>query len=159
MNTLVIFFSLTGRTHYEAKRIAEAENAERYEVYERPHRSILSAYLSGVAQARRHKTVNVEPIAVRMSDYDRIIIMCPVWGGAPAPVFNTILNEMEEGQSVEILLTSSSGRIRKPEALKSYVEGKGIKVARLDVIKTIDLKKRDRNREKKLADADKNGEV
>ena len=150
MNTLVIFFSLSGRTHYEAKRIAEQEKAERYEVYERPARSLLNAYLVGVSQARRHKKVNVEPIAVRPCDYDRVIIMCPVWGGAPAPVFNTILDEVDEGQSVEILLTSNSGRVRKPAALKRYVESKGIKVDRLEVIKTIDLKKRDKNRRRKM---------
>ncbi len=150
MNTIVIFFSFSGRTHYEAKRIAEQENAERYEVYERPHRSLLNAYLVGTVQARKHKAVNVEPIAVRPRDYDRIIIMCPVWAGAPAPVFNTILNEIDEGQSVEILLTSSSGKVRKPAALKKYVESKGIKVDSLEVIKTIDLKKRDKNRAKRI---------
>ena len=159
MDTLVIFYSLSGRTHYEAKRIAELENAERYEVYERPPRSLLNAYLSGTIQARKHKTVGVEPIAVRPGDYDRVIIMCPVWGGAPAPAFNTILSEIEAGQHVEILLTASSGKIRKPEALKKYVESKGSVVDRLEVIKTIDLKKRDRNREKRMKEAEKNGSV
>lgn len=151
MDTLVIFYSFTGRTHYEAKRLAEQENAEVYEVFERQHRSRANAYFFGVAAARRRKKASVEPIAVRFADYEKTVIMCPVWGGSPAPAFNNIVGELTEGCRVDIILTSSSGRVRKPESIRSFVEKTGAVVDKLEVIKTIDLRKRDRKREKKLS--------
>ena len=144
MVTLVIYYSFSGRTHYEAKRLAELVGGELYEVREQKHRSQLSAYLFGAPQARRRATVILEPIAVRMEDYDRIIIMCPIWGGWPAPAFNSVIKELPLGTNVDIYLTSDSGKARDLDAVKQGVELRGAHVGQIGVIKTVDLHKRDK---------------
>ncbi|MBO4847551.1 MAG: flavodoxin family protein [Clostridia bacterium] len=146
MNTLVLFYSLTGRTHYEAKRIAQECGGELYEVREQRRRSLLSAYLFGPRQARKRTYVYVEPIAVRMEEYDRIIILSPIWGGRPAPAFNTIVSELPAGREVEIVLTSDTGRVKDREGIVARTERMGVTVTDFRVIKTEDLKKRDRRR-------------
>ncbi|MBO4562018.1 MAG: flavodoxin family protein [Clostridia bacterium] len=150
MNTLVLYYSLTGRTHYEAKRKAEALSGELYEVREQRRRSLLSANIFGPGQARKRALVFVEPIAVRMEEYDRIVILCPIWGGYPAPAFNSIVAELPAGKEVEIVLTSDTGRAKALDELKTRVERMGVTVTRLEVIRTEDLKKRDRRRRKRM---------
>ncbi|MBR0135058.1 MAG: hypothetical protein IJM18_02560 [Clostridia bacterium] len=149
MDTLVMFFSFTGRTHYEAKRKAEEVEGELYEVREQKRRSLWSAYLFGPYQARRRKPVIIEPVAINLEEYDRIILMCPVWGGMPAPAFNAMLKELPSGKTVDVLLTSDSGKARSAEELKKRMELSGLKVGEISVIKTMDLRKRDRLHDKK----------
>lgn len=144
MVTLVVYYSYTGRTHYEAKRIAERIGAELYEVREQKHRSHLNAYLLGPVQARRRKEIIMEPIAVRMEDYDKVIIMSPIWGGWPAPAFSMVVRELTPGINVEVYLTSDSGKAKDLAAVRRWVELRGAHVNHIQVIKTIDLKERDR---------------
>ena len=144
MDTLVIFYSLTGRTHYEAKHLAQEIGAERYEVYERKHRSKLNVSLTGRYQARKRVNILIEPIAVDFNDFERIIIMTPIWGGYPAPAFNSILNEIPQGKQIEVILTSDTGKMKDEKEIKKIVESRGCLLAKLEVMKTIDLKKRDK---------------
>ena len=156
MYSLIIYYSLTGRTHYEAKRLSEKLEAEIYEVREQKHRSLWNAYLFGPSQAKARKYVVVEPIAVNLEDYDRIIIMCPIWGGYPAPAFNTIVRELPVGREVELYFTSDSGRARDLDSIRKRVELQGVHVTDVKVIKTEDLKKRDRRRQKRMKAEERN---
>ena len=149
MDTLVMYFSYSGRTHYEAKRTAERVDGELYEVREQRRRSMLSLYLLGPRQARKKSFVYVEPIAVNLSEYDRVIILCPIWGGWPAPAFNSIVRELPQGIEVQIILTSDSGKAKDLAAVRRSVERRGVTVTSATVIKTEDLRKRDREHEKR----------
>ena len=160
MFTLIAFYSFTGRTHYEARRLFEKLDAGRpedaepevelYEVREQKRRSLFSAFVLGPAQAKRRKPAVIEPIAVNMEDYDRIIIMCPVWGGSPAPAFNSILRELPQGREVQIVLTSDSGKASDLDELKARVERRGVEVTDVRVIKTEDLRKREKRYRKRM---------
>ncbi len=144
METLVMYYSFSGRTHYEAKRVAERVEGELYEVREQRRRSVFSLYFLGPRQARRKTFVYVEPIAVNLEDYDRVILLAPVWGGWPAPAFNSMVRELKPGMEAEVMLTSDSGRVRDINAVRREVERRGVIVKGVSVIKTEDLKKRDR---------------
>ena len=150
METLVLYYSLTGRTHYEAKCIAEQVGGELYEVREQKHRSLASAYLFGPAQAKRRRTVFIEPMAVAPADYDRVIILAPVWGGFPAPAFNTAVREIPAHKEVEVVLTSDSGKMKDEASLRHYLEARGLIVKSIRVIKTVDLMKRERRHRKRM---------
>ena len=143
METLVMYYSLTGRTRYEATRIAESENAELYEVREQRHRKMANAYLFGPSQARARRFVYIEPIAIDLEEFDKIIIACPVWGGYPAPAFNNIVSELPPEKEVEIVLTSDSGKSKAKVETITLVEMQGVHVSDYRVIKTEDLHKRD----------------
>lgn len=150
METLVMYYSLTGRSRYEASRIAKEQKAEVYEVREQRHRSVYNAYLFGPGQARARRFVYIEPIAIDLDDFDKIIIVCPVWGGYPAPAFNNIVSELPPEKEVEIYLTSDSGKAKARAETTVLVEMQGVRVTKYEVIKTIDLKKRDKIKAKKL---------
>lgn|GEM_PF-190012 len=150
MNALVMYYSLTGRSRYEANRIAKENDADIYEVREQRYRSMYNAYLFGPAQARARRFVYIEPIAIALEDFDKIIIVCPVWGGYPAPAFNNIVSELPPDKLVEIYLTSDSGKAKAGEETVTLVELQGVHVVNYQVIKTIDLKKRDKRHVKKL---------
>lgn len=150
MNTLVLFYSLTGRTHYEAKCIAEQVGGELYEVREQKHRSLASAYLFGPSQAKKRKFVFTEPMAISLDDYDKVILLSPIWGGFPAPAFNSMVREIPAHKEVEVVLTSDSGRMKDEAGLRNYLEARGLIVGNIRVIKTVDLMKRERRHRKRL---------
>ena len=126
MNALVMYYSLTGRSRYEANRIAKENDADIYEVREQRYRSMYNAYLFGPAQARARRFVYIEPIAIALEDFDKIIIVCPVWGGYPAPAFNNIVSELPPDKLVEIYLTSDSGKAKAGEETVTLVELQGV---------------------------------
>ncbi|MBO4384821.1 MAG: hypothetical protein J5854_05325 [Clostridia bacterium] len=134
MNTLVIFYSLNGKTYKEAKRIANELGAERYRVVERKPRSALGAATIGRIEAKERAVSHIDPIAVRLSDYDRVVLMAPLWGGYPAPAFNNMVMELEKGQEVGIVLTSEEGELKDEEGLIRFVEKTGAKVIGVSVM-------------------------
>ena len=150
MYSLVMYYSLTGRSRYEARRIAKETDSDIYEVHEQRHRSMYNAYLFGPGQARGRRFVYIEPIAIDIEEYDKIIIVCPVWGGYPAPAFNNIVSELPPDKEVEIYLTSDSGKAKAQAETILLVERQGVHVTNYQVIKTEDLKKRDKKHMKKL---------
>ena len=157
-----MFYSFTGRTHYEAKRLSERVGGELYEVWEQRHRSSLSAYLFGPGQARKKTRIVIEPIAVSLEEYDTIHILCPIWGGWPAPAFNAIVRELPLGANVDIILTSDTGRAKDIYAIRKQVELQGAHVLSLKVIKTENLAKRDKRRRERMrreAEAKKKAET
>lgn len=155
MYSLVMFYSLTGRSRYEASRIAKETGSDIYEIHEQRHRSMFNAYLFGPGQARGRRFVYIEPIAVDIEEYDKIIIVCPIWGGYPAPAFNNIVSELPPDKEVEIYLTCDSGKVKSQDETTLLVERQGVRVTGFHVIKTQDLNKRDKLHMKKLRDEKK----
>lgn len=150
MDTLVMYYSFTGRSRYEAKRMSKELGADIYEIHEQRHRAPYNAYLFGPGQARGRKFVYIEPVAIDLEDYDKIILVCPVWGGYPAPAFNNMVNELPPDKDVEVYLTSDSGKVKAKDETIMLVERQGVKVVKFEVIKTLDLNKRDKLHMKKL---------
>ncbi len=150
MVAIVAYFSYSGRTRYEATCVAREMGAELYELREQHRRGMLRLNLLGPIQARRQNTVMIEPVAVDFSEYDRIVLCVPVWGGYPAPVFNNAIREVPQGMEISVVLTCDSGKIKTEDAIRRYAESHGVHVTDITVIKTIDLNKRDRIRRRKL---------
>ena len=78
MNTLVIYYSFSGKTKATAEKIAAEERADLIELQEASHRSKLNAFLSGSRQARGQKQVELHPFPSDFSAYDKIIIAMPI---------------------------------------------------------------------------------
>ena len=76
--TIVVYYSYTGNTRKRAKELAEAREAELYEIkYEKPPGTV-QAYLAGSVAAMRRRPAKTEPITVDLTAYDTIILMAPV---------------------------------------------------------------------------------
>ncbi len=126
MKTLIIYYTFGGSTKKEAERLATERNATLYRVKEAHKRSFLAAFIPGGLHARQRKSVAIQPLAIDLKEYDRIIIGCPVWAAHPAPAFNSIVEYLPAGKEIEIFLCSGgSGTAASEQGTKELIEKKG----------------------------------
>ncbi len=129
MKTLVIYYSYTGKTRKLAKETAEKENADIVEVKDQKRRSTIGAYVAGSFAAMKQKESKIEKMECDFGQYDKIIILMPIWAGYPAPSMNNIINKLPEGKDVELIMTSGSGNSGKSaDKTKALITGRGCKV-------------------------------
>ena len=101
MKSLVVYYSLTGKTKLVAQAIAETLNATLVEITERRPIPIPFVYLSGGFRALTNRGSKINPIDVDPKQYERIFIGSPTWGSRPAPAVNSFIYQTNfEGQSV-----------------------------------------------------------
>ena len=102
MKTLVVYYSLTGKTRLVAQTIAEVLNATLVEIKEtKPRKLGLSVYLSGGLAAVMNRGSNINPIDVDLKQYERIFLGSPIWGSRPAPAVNSFIYQTNlEGRGI-----------------------------------------------------------
>ena len=137
MKTAIVYYTFGGSVKKEAERLAAELDAPLYRVREARRRSLLGAFVPGGYQAMRRKAPAIRPPDIRLQEFDRIIIGCPVWAGYPAPAFNAIADLLPKGKEVEIFLCSGGGETPKSEAgTRALIERKGCTVAAYRDVKT-----------------------
>lgn len=137
MKALIIYYSFSGNTRRLVSRLKDEADADVAEVFENSSRGSAGAFTIGVAQARKMKSVKIQPIKIDFSLYDRIIVAAPIWGGYPAPAFNSIIDLIPEGRKIEVIFTSKSGKVQKSEPeVKTRILSKGIELVSIQNIKT-----------------------
>jgi flavodoxin len=109
MKSLVVYYSLTGKTKLVAQVIAEALNATLLEIKEtKPRRPGPFIYLTGGAAAFMNRGSKINPIDVDLKQYERIFIGSPIWGPRPAPAINSFIYQTNfEGRSIIPFFTMS----------------------------------------------------
>jgi len=102
MKDLVVFYSLTGKTKLVAKTVAQSLDATLVEVEEtRPRRSGVLVYLAGGFAAVANRASDIKPVAIDVSQYDRVFVGSPVWASRPAPAINSFVYKTDfEGRTV-----------------------------------------------------------
>ena len=60
-------------------------------------------------KAALRKASAICELEVNLEDYDKFIIVAPIWNGYPAPVFNSIVHRLPEKKEVELFLCSGGG--------------------------------------------------
>ena len=108
MKSLVVYYSLTGKTKLVAQAIAEALNATLVEIKEtKPRKPGPFIYLTGGFAAVMNMKSKINPIDVDLRQYDRIFIGSPNWGSRPAPAINSFIYQTNfEGRSVVPFFTA-----------------------------------------------------
>lgn len=135
MKTAVIFYSWSGRTEQLAKARAEKEDAKLYEIKDKNKSGALKAYTAGCFAAMRMKRTPILPLTISLSDYDRIVIMAPIWAGHPAPAINAVFDALPSGKEVTVCMVSGGGKSGCREKIQALVSGKGCKLAIYEDIK------------------------
>ena len=135
MKTAIVYYTFGGATKKEADRFGKETDASVYQVTEEKKRSLLGAFLRGCPSAMKRKAVPIKPLGVNLSDFDKVIIGCPIWAGFPAPAFNSIVELLPAGKQVELFFCSGGGETPKSETeTKELVKKKGCEViAYLDI--------------------------
>ncbi len=126
MKTVIVYYTFGGSSKKEAERIAAELNVPSYRVKEARKRSFLAAFIPGGLEAGQRRTVAIQPLEIDLKEFDRIIIVCPVWNAHPAPAFNAIVERLPREKEVEIILCSGGGGTAKSkQGTKEMIEEKG----------------------------------
>jgi len=131
MKSLVVYYSLTGKTKLVSRVIAEALNAKSVEIKEtKPRRGKLSVYVMGGFAAVRNKGSNINPVKLDLKQYDRIFIGSPIWASRPAPAINSFIYQADfEGRSVIPFFTMGGDNADKAlDNMRAKIEKSGGKV-------------------------------
>ena len=101
MKTLVVYYSLTGKTRLVAQAISEALKATLVEIEERRPVAMPFVYISGGMRAFMNWGSKIKPVDVDLKQYERIFIGSPMWAYRPAPAINSFIYRTNlEGRSV-----------------------------------------------------------
>jgi flavodoxin len=137
MKSIIVYYTFGGSTKKEAERLAAERQAPVCKVMEARNRSFLGSFVPGGYSAMHRKASSIKPLDIRLQDYDRIIIGCPVWAGFPAPAFNAIVELLPRGKEVEVFLCSGGGETPKSEqGTKALIEKKGCTLVSYRDVKT-----------------------
>jgi len=132
MKSLVVYYSLTGKTKLVAQAIAEALNATLVEITEtKPRKLGAFVYLIGGFGAVMNRGSKINPVNVDLKEYDRIFIGSPTWASRPAPAINSFIYQTNfEGRSIIPFFTMGGEDATKAVAnITAKIEKSGGKVA------------------------------
>lgn len=128
--TIVIYYSYTGHTRKLAAEIAEKEAAPLLEIVDRKRPGTLAAYTVGCFAAMRQKATPIGEIETELDQYERFVILAPVWAGFPAPAINTLLKQLPSSRDVEVWLVSASGQSRARDKMQTLINSQGCRLMR-----------------------------
>jgi len=102
MKSLVVYYSLTGKTRLVAQAIAQSLSAALVEITEKKPRKLGPfIYLIGGFGAITNRASKTNPIDVDFRQYERIFIGSPIWASRPVPAVNSFIYQTNfEGRDV-----------------------------------------------------------
>jgi len=128
MKSLVVFYSLTGKTRLAAQAIGESLDADIAEVEEaRARRMGFPVYLAGGFAAITNRGSKIKPMTIDVSRYDRVFVGSPVWASRPAPAINSFIYGTDlKGRTVIPFVTLGGESSRAPLAnMTAKIERRG----------------------------------
>lgn len=131
MKTLLVYYSLTGKTDIVAQALARELGADlrRVEDVNPPTVNWWFMVTAGLA-AVRGAEAPIKPVDTSLQGYDRVFVGSPVWGGSPSTPINTFIAGADfSGKAVVPFMTmggdDAAGALRK---MGERIEKKGGKI-------------------------------
>ena len=131
MKTLVVYYSLTGKTDVVAQALAKELGADvrRVEDVEKPS-GTWWFMITGSFSAIRGVESEIKPIDTNLQEYGRVFVGSPVWGGSPSTPMNAFIAKADfTGKEVIPFMTmggdDASGALKK---MSERIEKKGGKI-------------------------------
>ena len=135
MKTLILYYSYSGKTKAVAEELAKNEPADIEEIRDVKRPGKLKAYTAGIVASIRGKAWKIQPLGLNMADYDRLILLSPVWASNPTPAVNALLELLPAGKTISVKMISQSGISECKERLESILADKGCTLEGLEDIK------------------------
>ena len=111
MATLIIYYSLGGKTDLVAKTLAKHLNADLVRISDLKIRSGFKNKLFSSINAFRETKTDISPANVDISNYDTIYFGTPTWAGNPTPAILTIIDRCNlTKKDVVLFATMDSNR-------------------------------------------------
>jgi flavodoxin len=126
MKTLVVFYSMTGVVKQLAVKTAELLNADVEELIDHAKWTGAGGFLNRASRAVMKGTTKISPIKHNPKDYDRIVLVSPIWAATIAPAPRTYLKENQA--AIRELSLIVLGRSSDSSGSKKEVEGMGFKL-------------------------------
>lgn len=133
MKTLVVFYSLTGKTRLVAETIAKETKADLLEIEEtKPRKVGPLTHLTGSIAAIFGRCSDIRPIDANTEQYDLIFIGSPIWFFRPAPAINTFIStaNLKDKELVLFFTMGGTGYEQAAKATVKRVEMHSGKVSR-----------------------------
>ena len=125
MKTLIACYSYSGYT----LKVAEALKAE-IDADLTVIKTVKDKwYLFKLWDAIREKKVLIEPCVTDLTDFDGLVVCCPVWGGKVPAAINQYLSELKnlKGKYFGVFVTSGGNRSRKATIqMRTYLDDEGM---------------------------------
>ena len=121
MKKIIVFYSYTGKTKLLAERIAKDEQSDLLEVGKNIRPPKLKAFFVETVAARKGRISKIESVTDKLTCYDEIIIMGPIWAGFPAPVVNGIIDALPPEKQIRMILVSAKGHSKCKEFVASRI--------------------------------------
>ena len=125
MKQLVIFYTYSGNTKKIAEELAIKDSADIFEIKDIKRPGKLKAYTAGIIAAMKFKAWKIIPPDIEINNYDKLIMLAPVWAGNPPPAFNAMLELLPSGKFISIKMVSASGESNCEGILEIIITGKG----------------------------------
>ena len=125
MKTIILFYSHSGKTKALANKKASELGADIEEIKEvkKPFIGI------GLYRAATRKRTAIKPLKAQLEDFEKIIIMSPVWKDHPVSAINSVIDILPAGKKVEFVMTHAGGGTRASEQeTKTMVTERGCEV-------------------------------
>jgi len=125
MKTIIVYYTHSGNTKALATRKAKELDCDIEEIIEVKKANMIVALYRVVT---RGKTM-IEPLKSNLDEYEKIIIMSPVWASLPVSAVNSVIDCLPVGKKVELIMVSGGGGTKKTAAgTKELVTGRGCEV-------------------------------
>ena len=132
MKTLVVFYSLTGKTRLVAETIANETKADLKEIEEtKPRKVGPLTHLTGSVAAILGRCSDIKPINAHIEQYDLVFIGSPIWFFRPAPAINTFIStvNLKVKQLVLFFTMGGTGYQQAAKAMGNRVQRHSGKVS------------------------------
>ena len=140
MKELILYYTIGGTCRFYAEKRAKESGADVLEIKEPKKRSKLGAFCPGVFQALGQKSSNILPLEKNLDEYDKIILVTPIWAGHQAPAMNSVAALIPKGKKVEIVTLSGAGNFNYGDNLAAIVKDFGGEIVEKTNIKAGSLK-------------------
>jgi len=124
MKTIVVYYSYSGHTRAIAYKLATEESYDIVEIKDEARPGLFKALIKGCPYAMRGKAWPILPLSADLSQYDRLIMISPIWAGNAPPAFNAALEKLPEGKTIAVKLVSSSGKSKSKIKIENAIKAK-----------------------------------
>ena len=111
MKTLIVYYSLEGNVKFAAEELEVLSGAdvERLQVESEPPKSGLMKFLKGGKSALGKELAVLKPLEKDPSDYDKLVLMFPIWAGTYPPAIASFLDKYRPSWRELYLVAASMG--------------------------------------------------
>lgn len=106
MSSIIIYYSLNGKTEIAAKGIAEVLKSKSRKIVEIQHRAGLLGFIRSGFDAARGVSSDIRPMDTGLENFNTVFLASPVWAGSSTPAMNAFIDEADFNHKKVVLVAT-----------------------------------------------------